>query len=375
MIRLTIPSIEEDDLQAVREVLESGFLVQGKQVAAFEEEVAAYVGTRYAVAVSNCTAALLLALQALEIGPGDKVAVTTYSWPATANVIVLCGAEPVFVDIDPATYNMDPEVLAETLRRTRVRAILPVHTFGGMADMERILQVAETHGAPVIEDAACALGADLHGKRAGAWGVMGCFSFHPRKAITTGEGGMITTNDARLSRRLRILRNHGLDPDAPAPEFVAPGYNMRLTEFQGALGRTQLTKLDRLIAGRIRAALLYDSLLNGSEFRAPKATGGSRHVYQSYVVSLKGAASAARDSIVQEMRERGVEVTIGTYHMPLTSYFRQRGYYRADQFKHTDEVAISAISLPLYEQIDAESQAKVVATLIDAGRAANGRRA
>src|SRR6185503_18171535 len=172
VIRLAIPSIEEDDLQAVREALASGFLVQGPRVAAFEQTVADYVGTKHAVAVSNCTAALLLALMAIKVGPGDSVAVTTYSWPATANVIALCGAEPVFVEIEPGTFNMDPKALAETMQRTTVKAILPIHTFGGMADMSKITKVAEQYGVPVIEDAACALGAEIEGRRAGTWGLM-----------------------------------------------------------------------------------------------------------------------------------------------------------------------------------------------------------
>src|SRR3972149_6872416 len=203
MIRLTIPSIEEDDLKATREVLESGFLVQGAQVAEFERSIASYVGVKHVVAVSNCTAALHLALLALDVRPGDLVLVTTYSWVATANVIELCGAQPVFVDIQPDTFNMDPERLAESLGRLmataetarRVKAILPVHTFGQMADMTAITKIAEQYGVPVIEDAACSLGAKWEERQAGSWGVMGCFSFHPRKAITTGEGGALTTND------------------------------------------------------------------------------------------------------------------------------------------------------------------------------------
>jgi dTDP-4-amino-4,6-dideoxygalactose transaminase len=256
MIRLTIPSIDEDDLHAVREVLASGYLVQGKKVAAFEQIVADYVGTKYAVVVSNCTAALHLSLLALDVRPGDLVLVTAYSWLSTANVIELCGAHPVFVDISPDSFNMNPDCLKKALERLmtatdsgrRVKAILPVHTFGQMADMPAILKLAELYNIPVIEDAACALGATLHGRQAGTWGMMGCFSFHPRKAITTGEGGILTTNDSALASRLRALRNHGQDPDASSPDFIMPGFNYRMTEFQAALGITQMAKLDRIIA-------------------------------------------------------------------------------------------------------------------------------
>jgi dTDP-4-amino-4,6-dideoxygalactose transaminase len=256
MIRLTIPSIEADDLEAVRAVLESGYLVQGPRVAAMEDQLAAYLGTKHVVAVSSGTAALHLALLALGVGRGDLVVTTTYSWPATANVIELCGARPVFVDIEPDTFNLSPGRLEETLAELagkpgtagKVKAILPVHAFGQLADMPRILELAGRYGLPVVEDAACALGATWLGRPAGTWGIMGCFSLHPRKAITTGEGGFISTADADLARRLRTLRNHGLDPQAPAPDFVEPGFNYRMTEFQAALGSTQLAKLDRILA-------------------------------------------------------------------------------------------------------------------------------
>ncbi len=366
MIRLTIPTIEEDDLEAVREALASGYLVQGPRVAAFEEAVATYVGTKHAVAVSNCTAALLLALMALEIGPGDYVAVTTYSWPATANVIALCGAEPVFVEIEAGTFNMDAAALAEALKCTQFKAILPVHTFGGMADMPRILEVASRHGVPVIEDAACALGAELNGRRAGTWGVMGCFSFHPRKAITTGEGGVVTTDDAALARKLRILRNHGQDPDAPAPDFVAPGHNMRLTEFQAALGGTQMQKVERIIASRRAQASRYDELLRGSALVTPQALAGSRHVYQSYVALLAPEVASSRSEIISALKAQGIETTIGTYHLPLTTYFRSHGGFKPGDFPVTDDVAARAISLPLFESLTEAQQGNVVEALIAA---------
>lgn len=369
MIRLAIPSIEEDDLEAVRETLASGFLVQGPRVAAFEQAVADYVGTEHAVAVSNCTAALLLAVMALEIGSQDRVAVTTYSWPATANVIALCGAEPVFVEIEPGTFNMDPNALAETLQRTTVKAILPVHTFGGIADMQGILNVAAQYGVPVIEDAACALGAELDGKRAGTWGVMGCFSFHPRKAITTGEGGIITTDDPTLVRRLRMLRNHGQDPEAPAPDFVLPGHNMRLTEFQAALGSTQMQKVERIIASRRAQAARYDRLFEATDLLPARALPGSRHVYQSYVALLPQNVSTRRPEIIAALKAQGIETTIGTYHLPLTTYFRKSGGYAAGDFPVTDDVAARAISLPVFESLTAAQQEQVAAELLHQVRA------
>ncbi len=368
MIRLTIPSIEEDDLQVTRETLASGFLVQGARVAEFEKTLAAYVGTRHVIAVSNCTAALHLSLLALDVHAGDLVVVTTYSWPATANVIELCGAQPVFVDIQADTFNMDPEQLAEVLKRLmsssetarRVKAILAVHTFGQMADMEAIVKIAEQYGVPVVEDAACALGAKWHERQAGTWGILGCFSFHPRKAVTTGEGGAITTNNDQLARKLRALRNHGLDPDAVTPDFIMPGFNYRLTEFQAAFGSSQMAKLDRIIAARRRLAHHYDSLLENDPVRVPYVPVESSHVYQSYVMLLPEKSAPRRAEIIHQLKENGVETNIGTWHMPLTTYFRTRYGYRPGDFPNTDRVFAASLTLPLYEKLRNEEQCMVV---------------
>lgn len=368
MIRLTIPSIEEDDLAAVREVLASGYLVQGPRVAAFERAVAERVGVRHAIAVSNCTAALHLALLALGVRPGDLVVVTAYSYTATANVIELCGAQPVFVDIRPDTFNMDPDRLADALRRLasardligRVKAILPVHTFGQMADMPGIMAIARQYDLPVIEDAACALGATWHGRPAGAWGALGCFSFHPRKAITTGEGGLITTDRDELAWRLRALRNHGQDPDAAGADFVMPGFNYRLTEFQAALGLTQMAKLERIIAARRARAARYDALLADSPIQTPRIPPAAEAVYQSYVVLLPRRAAPTRADLIGRLRAEGIETTIGTWHMPLTTYFRSRYGYRPGDFPIADDVFARSLTLPLHERLTDEEQERVV---------------
>ena len=364
VIRLAVPHVDEADIESVAATLRSGYLVQGERVRAFEEQVRTTVGTQHAVAVSNCTAALHLALLALDVGPGDSVAVTTYSWPATANVIALCGAEPLFVDIDPRTYNLDPERLEAVLASRNVKVVMPVHAFGGMADMPRILALAARSGAAVVEDAACALGARLDDRPAGSWGVMGCFSFHPRKAVTTGEGGAITTDDAHLARRLSTLRNHGLDPAAAAPDFVLPGYNLRLTEFQAALGLTQMGKLACIIERRRVLASRYDTLFAGSGVTVPHVRQPTAHVYQSYVVLLPEDAAPRRSEIIVAMRERGIEVTIGTYHMPLTSYFRRHRAFAPGHFPATDDVAARAVSLPIHSFLDTQQQERVAAELL-----------
>jgi dTDP-4-amino-4,6-dideoxygalactose transaminase len=373
VIRLTIPSIGEEDLQAVREVLASGHLVQGPHVAAFEQAVAKYVGCQYAVAVSNGTAALHLALLALDVRPGDIVLVTAYSWLSTANVIELCGAQPVFVDIQPDTFNIDPACLERVLQRLmtvsataqRVKAILPVHTFGQMANMPAILELANRYALPVVEDAACALGATWHGRQAGTWGMMGCFSFHPRKAITTGEGGMVTTENPELARRLRALRNHGLDPDTLVPDFIMPGLNYRMTEFQAALGLTQMKKLDRIITARRRHAASYGVLLSGTLLQAPIVNDNGTSIYQSYVVLLPKQRTTHRQSLIRQLKERGIETTIGTWHMPITTYFRQRYGYNTGDFPVTDCVFARAMTLPLYEELSIRDQQHICDLVCD----------
>jgi len=373
MIRLTIPSIDDDDLEAVRETLLSGQLVQGHNVAAFERAVAEYVGVAHAVAVSNCTSALFLALCALDVRTGDKIAVTAYSWPATANVIVLCGAEPVFVDIDAATFNMDAGLLDDALKTQSIKAILPVHAFGAMADMRSISEVASRHRVPIIEDAACALGAQLEGRHAGTWSKAGCFSFHPRKAVTTGEGGVVTTNDAAFAARIRALRNHGQDPQSPAPDFIMAGHNMRLTEFQGALGRTQMAKLERIIGRRTLLASNYVRLLEPHDLAVQGRPQSSRHVYQSFVTLLPRELRHQQRYVIGCLARAGVESTIGTYHVPLTRFYRERFGHRPGDFPVCDEIAARALSLPLHEALTEDAQGTVVSALLSAIQEASER--
>jgi len=364
VIRIAAPDITDSDLEAVARVLRSGQLVQGVRVAEFERELGPMTGTSHVVAVANCTAALHLTLVALGVGPGDTVAVPTYSWPATANSIVLAGATPLFIDIDPATFNMDPGALNEALSHKQPRVVLVVHAFGGMADMPRIIGVAGSAGAVVVEDAACALGARLEGRNAGAWGKAACFSFHPRKAVTTGEGGAISTDDQSLARCLRALRNHGQDPNAATPDFIMPGYNLRMTEFQAALGTGQLRRWPQIIASRRDAADRYDRLLASTPCRVPLALERESHTYQSYVVLLPEDAVQHRPAIIAGMREAGIEVTIGTHHVPLTTYYRAKYGYERGAFPVTDSIAARALALPLHSKLSVDDQERVVRELV-----------
>jgi perosamine synthetase len=364
VIRLARPDIDAGDIAAVAAVLESGALVQGPYVREFEAAVAVESGVPHAIAVSNCTAALHLALMAIGVGPGDAVAIPTFSWLATANVVALVGAEPVFVDIERESFGMDPAALGRTLAgNKRVKAVIVVHALGLMADMVALSRIAAEYSVPLLEDAACALGARADDRPAGAWGTAACFSFHPRKAITTGEGGMVVSSDATIARRVRILRNHGLDPDATSPEFIDVGYNLRMTEFQAVLGVRQMRRLRGLIdARRIRAAR-YAALLAGSAVTPPNEPARRCHVFQTYAVLLPPELAAIRPDIIRRLRERGIETNIATHHMPLTTYFRTRGHYTRGDFPVTDDVAGRALALPMHSHLSDEDQERVVDAL------------
>jgi perosamine synthetase len=360
MIRLAAPEIDDNDLAAVTAVLRTGYLVQGRQVEALENRVAELTGARHAVAVSSCTAALHLSLLALDIGAGDAVAVASYSWPASANVIALCGALPVFVDVNPRTFNMDPASLEQTMRSSRrIKAILPVHAFGGMAQMAEIRSIAARYEIPVVEDAACALGATLDGRPAGAWGVVGCFSFHPRKLVTTGEGGIIVTESPEVAARMRILRNHGQDLSTGRPDFVQPGFNFRLTEFQAALGLAQLDKLERIVTTHRRVAQQYNSMFADTQVLHPIALEDTAHTYQSYVVLLPVRTAEQRDRVIARLKERGIESGIGTHHLPLTTYWRRSLGCKAGDYPATDEVAARALALPIHSSVSGEDPRRI----------------
>ncbi len=362
-IRLISPDIGEEEISGIKEVLESGFLVQGEKVEEFERLVADYVGTKHAIAVTSGTSALHLSLIALGIKKGDEVIVPDYTFPATANVVELVGAKPILVDININTFNVDVNKIHDNISK-KTKAIIPVHLFGQSADMDPLIEIANIHNLRIIEDAACALGSEYKNRRCGGLGDIGCFSLHPRKAITTGEGGIVVTNDEQVARALRIWRNHGIVNNHGKYDFILPGFNYRMTNFQGAIGIAQMQKLDVIISKKINLAKKYDQLLKKLNYiKTPITTKEASHVYQSYIVILDGEIE--RDSLILELKARGIETAIGTYALHMLSYYRKKYGYKLDDFPNAKLAFENSIALPLHSRMSEGDIEFVVETIQD----------
>jgi perosamine synthetase len=344
-IRLNYPWLDRDELKHLRQVLKSGNLTQGAKVAEFEAGVRSLLGCKHAFATTSATTALHLSLVAMGIGPGDEVLVSDLSWPASGNVVVQIGARPVFVDVHPDTYAMNAEDLT-TKVTGRSRAILVVHPFGLSADMEAIGLVARRHQLQVLEDAACALGSRFRGQACGTFGDAGCFSFHPRKIITTGEGGILATNRDDFARQIEVLRSHGGVRQEWRFSFQESGFNYRLSDLQAAVGVAQLEKISAILIARRRWADVYRRLLGDVEgLTMPVEPNEYFHTYQTFVVVLKQEYD--RDAIVRDLRGQGIEVTLGTYAMHAEPFYRKAFGYRPGDLKTSYWLACQTLSLPL----------------------------
>lgn len=363
MIPLTRPLVDfEDVVDDFRRIVESGRLTGGEFVTGFEEDVARYVGAAHAIATTSATTALHLVLAAAGIGPGDEVLVSDFSFPASGNVIAQCGALPVLVDCRPGSFLLDLEDAAARIT-PRTRALMAVDPFGQPADLAGAAALAQEHGLLLVEDAACALGAETGGRRCGSWPGAGCFSFHPRKIITTGEGGMVTTNDGALAERLRLLRSHGGTRATVGLRFDEHGFNYRLSELQAALGRAQMRVVDEMLAGRRAAARLYDRALVALDDVSLPAAESPGSTFQSYVVLL--AAGVDRDAVSVSLREAGIETTLGTYAMHAHPAFAQYGYSPGD-LPHSHRAQQGSLTLPLWPAMGEEVVEQVVAALVAA---------
>jgi dTDP-4-amino-4,6-dideoxygalactose transaminase len=388
-IPITKPLFGEEEKKAILESLESGWVVQGPRVAEFEALFAEFTGAKYAVATTSCTTALHLSLIALGVGSGDEVILPSFTFVATANAVEYTGATPVFCDIDLDTFNIDVDRIRERITG-KTKAIIPVHLFGLSADMKPIMEIAEQHGLKVIEDAACGFGSSYHGKHVGTFGHAGCFSFHPRKAITTGEGGMIATENRGLMVKLRSLRDHGASKSdlnrhvdrggSLLPDFDQLGYNYRLTDIQGALGTAQMKAAGRIIAARRARAERYDLMLKSeNRLKSPECPGGSSHSYQSYVCLFKpkdhplepeglsmervSVLNEKRNELMDRLADRGIATRQGTHAVHSLGYYRRKYNLRPEDYMKSFAAERLSLTLPLYVQMTDEEQDFVIREL------------
>jgi len=372
-IQISLPSTGDEEWQAVREPIESGWLTQGPKVAAFEKAFAKQHQVNHALATTSCTTALHLALVSIGIGPGDEVIVPAFTWIATANVVVYCGATPVFADVDPETFNINIE---DTLARVngKTKAVIPVHLFGLCADIDA-LRAGLPENIAIIEDAACAAGGKYQGRFAGGLGDFAAFSFHPRKSITTGEGGMLTVNNSDLADRANMLRNHGASNSEEQrhkgpkpyilPEFNMLGFNYRMTDLQGAVGLVQLEKLDHFIDERAKWAAWYTEQFKDIAWLAtPAEPENGRHAWQAYVTRVdENLASASRNEMMEYLQTNGIATRPGTHAVHMLGYYRDRFNLKPEDYPVARDCDNFTMAIPLHNRMTADDYEYVVTTI------------
>jgi len=358
MISLSDNYIDDADVRAVSSVVRSGWFTEGKKVSEFEYAFAKYVGTKYAVAVSSCTSALHLALAAMNIKDGDKVIVPSLSFVATANCVLYQRAKPVFAEIDPTTYCLDPNDVQEKVDK-KTKAIIPVHFAGHPADMKPLMDLAEDYDLKIIEDCAHAVGALYKRDKTGSLGDVGCFSFFSNKNMTTGEGGMITTNDIEIARKVRLMKSHGMNRSrweryqqaSWRYDVIALGFNLRMNEMQAALGISQLKKLDHMNDLRIRNASKYTRLLKNEYIVTPKVMKDIKHVFYLYVIRLTEQVGAPRDEVIEKLKQKNIYAGVHYPPIHLFSLYRNEFGYRGGELPVTERISNTVISLPMHQKL------------------------
>lgn len=371
-IPIGLPSMGLEEWEATKEPILSGWITQGPKVKEFEKLFAERHQVKHAIAVSNCTTALHLALLACGVKAGDEVIVPAFTWVSTANAVMYCNATPVFVDIDLNTYNLDLEQIASKIT-SKTKAIIPVHLFGLCSDTSYLK--ARFPQLMIVEDGACAAGAALQGIPAGGLGHIGCFSFHPRKSVTTGEGGMLTTNDDALASYIDKLRNHGasiseeLRHHGPKPYILSAfemiGYNYRMTDIQGAVGIVQLKKLDQFIDERQKWADYYEEgLKNIAWLSTPKVTAGYKHGWQSYVTFVDEAkAPMKRNDIMEILQQQGISTRPGTHAVHMLDVYSKLFNIHPQDFPNAFKADQYSMSIPMHNRMVKEDFDYIIAAL------------
>jgi dTDP-4-amino-4,6-dideoxygalactose transaminase len=376
-IQISLPATGDEEWEATREPLATGWLTQGPKVARFEKAFSERHGVAHALATTSCTTGLHLILAAMGVGPGDEIIVPSFTWVATANVVLYCGATPVLADVDRSSYNIDPADVARKLS-PRTRAVIAVHLFGLCADIDALRAVLPP-AMPIIEDAACASGASYKGIAAGGLGFAAAFSFHPRKSITTGEGGMVTTNDDRLAVIANLLRNHGASISEEQrhkgprpyllPEFNLLGFNYRMTDLQAAVGVVQLAKLDRFVAERDEWAKWYtDELRSISWLRMPLRPTHGQHAWQAFVTYVDPQrAPLPRNEIMEFLQRRGISTRPGTHAIHLLRFYCERLGMQPDDLPVARDCDAQTMAIPLHNRMTADDYRYVVEAIRELG--------
>ena len=348
MIPIAKPMIGEEEKKAVLDILDSGMLAQGKKVKEFEEKFAEYIGTKHAIATSSGTTALHLVLLASGIKNGDEVITTPFTFISTTTSILFCNAKPTFADINPKTFNIEPEKI-ESMITSKTKAILPVHLYGQPCEMDKILEIAENHNLVVIEDACQAHGAEYYGKKVGSIGNAGCFSFYPTKNMTTGEGGMVTTNDEKLAEKVRLLRSHG---QKERYSYMMVGYNFRMTNIAAAIGVEQLKKVDKFNDKRIKNAEFLSEQLN-DVVETPYVLPNVKHVFHQYTIKTD-----KRELLMENLKKDGIG--FGIYYPKPLHYYGIFKKYGNNGLKNAENVSRKVLSLPIHPSLSKGDLEKIV---------------
>lgn len=359
-IPLSRPSLKAEDLEAVSAVLRSGNLVQGAEVEKLEDVLARLLGSKYAIAVSSGTAALELSIMSLGIGRNDEVIVPPYSFVATANAVALTGATPIFADLCDNQLNICADSVQSRITE-RTKAIVVVHEFGFTANLERLLKVAKEHDLAIVEDAACALGSHAYGAPLGTFGIIGCFSFHPRKIVTSGEGGLVLTNDHQIASYVRSMRNHGLDEGNAVRRYSRVGYNFRMTDFAAALLTSQLQRLDHIVQSRNQIASRYTSDMSRELVRFPDYLPQEIKNWQTFPVLLPSEEMA--DRFMQFLNERNVSAIRPAQHIPSEPAYALNAMYAPQISPNALQLWKRCVAVPLFEEMTENEISRVIGSV------------